>query len=192
MKFKVGDKVKILKTTSYYFKVGDIVTVNRVNTPVENCYECISTHLRVFLLEDEIELENTPAKTQQALRYNSNKIEFDDMPLLGIVEVAKVAAYGATKYAKNNWRKSAQTTQYLNCAMRHIMKYMYGEEFDSESKGMHLGHAAWNLLALIEKIKMGKDIDDRFIYDSDTNLDEVFQLNDAQKVAIEKMGKNDI
>ena len=112
--------------------------------------------------------------TKKAKRFNSNKIEFDDIPLIGIVEVAKVAAYGANKYNKNNWRKEASTTQYLNCTLRHVIKYLYGENIDSESKCSHLGHAAWNLLALLEKIKMKKDIDDRFVYDSDVNIEDLF------------------
>ena len=112
----------------------------------------------------------------KAKRFNTGKVEFDDIPLIGIVEVSKVADYGRSKYGKQNWRQEASNTQYLNCAMRHLIKYMYGEEIDSESKCKHIAHSAWNLLALLEKQMMGKEVDDRFVYDSDVNIEDLFKV----------------
>lgn len=123
---------------------------------------------------------------KKAKRFNTGKVEFHDIPLLGLVEVAKVAAYGKSKYDSQNWRNGASKSQYLNCAIRHIMKSMYGQENDGESKCMHLGHAAWNLLALIEKMLVNEEIDDCFSYKK-TDLESVFELNDEQKEVIEKM-----
>ena len=55
---------------------------------------------------------------------------------------------------------------------------MYGENVDSESKQSHLGHCAWNILALLEKIAMGKDVDDRFKYDSDVCIEDLFKVEE--------------
>ncbi len=115
--------------------------------------------------------------SKKAKRFNGGKVEFDDMPMLGMLDVAKVSAYGRSKYAKQNWRGEAPVSQYINCAMRHMLKYMYGEDKDAESGCTHLGHAAWNMLAAIEKSLVGKDVDDRFKYDSDVNISGLFELD---------------
>ena len=121
---------------------------------------------------------------EKAKRYNSGKVEFDDVPLLGLVEVAKVSAYGRSKYAKQNWRGDAPMSQYFNCLMRHSIKCMYGEDFDDESECLHLAHIAWNALAALEKIMVERNIDDRFIYKGITNISSLLELNADQLNAI--------
>lgn len=117
---------------------------------------------------------------EQSKRYNSGKVEFDDIPMLGIIEVAKAGVYGRKKYGKQNWRKSAPTSQYLNCAFRHLLKYMYGETHDQESGCHHLGHAAWNILALLEKIITKNDDDDRFKYDNELDMESIFKVKEEE------------
>lgn len=189
MKFKVGDKV-ILKDN---LEVGRCYRgVDLLSDMVEDLSKpdtITDTHCGISLensgysyTEEMLDLVVEPTcreyicKPEEAKRYNSGKIEFDDIPLLGIIEVSKAGAYGRGKYGKQNWRKSAETSQYLNCAMRHILKYMYGETYDSESKCHHLGHAAWNILALLEKIITKNDKDDRFKYDNDIDMDSIFKV----------------
>lgn len=113
----------------------------------------------------------------KADRFNGNKVEFDDVPMLGMVEVAKVSAFGKNKYARNNWRKGAPTSQYINAALRHLFKHLYGERIDKESKCSHLGHVAWNILALLEKIAMNKEDNDLYTYESDVEIDSLFNIN---------------
>lgn len=112
--------------------------------------------------------------TDKAKRFNKGKLEFDDLPLLGLLEVSKVGGFGASKYGKNNWKKGGPASQYFNCAIRHLWKYWFGEEKDSESKHSHLGHAAWNLLALIHLQYSGNLEDDRYKEDS-FDIDSLFK-----------------
>ncbi len=113
---------------------------------------------------------------KKADRFNSSKVEFDDLPLLGLVEVARVGSYGRRKYAKHNWRGEAPTSQYLNCALRHIFKYMYGEIHDGESSFKHIAHAAWNLLTLLEKEALGEDVKDLYHKESKIDLEKYFKV----------------
>ena len=112
--------------------------------------------------------------SKKADRFNAGKVEFDDLPLMGLVEVAKVGAYGRNKYAKHNWRGEAPTSQYINCALRHIFKFVYGEQRDAESSQKHIAHAAWNLLTLLEKETLKADVNDLFYKESKITLDEIF------------------
>lgn len=67
-----------------------------------------------------------------------------------ILEIAKVATMGATKYSDNNWRSGMKWSRIMDAAQRHLLKYNKGERIDEESKLSHLAHVAWNILALLE------------------------------------------
>lgn len=65
--------------------------------------------------------------------------------------VAEVGTHGAGKYSRGGWLKVQDAQQrYLDAAMRHLLKLGKGEQNDKDSGLPHLGHAAWNLLAIIE------------------------------------------
>lgn len=82
-------------------------------------------------------------------------------------ELGLVYTYGSTKYADRNWEKAASYTQFANCALRHLTKWMAGHEIDEESELHHLGHAIWNLGALLHFEKLPEKyghFDDRAKY----------------------------
>ena len=112
------------------------------------------------------------------------------MPSIGLIEVAKVAAYGRAKYDTYNWKKPAPASQYFDCMKRHLFKWWYGQDLDSESKCHHLAHLAWNALAELEKELTNTNIDDRFKgYPKEfvDNLENLFNLNDDQQQAIKEV-----
>ena len=78
-------------------------------------------------------------------------------PMMSLVEpsfirgLADVLTFGANKYEKNNWKlaDSAEGQDRIKDAMlRHIYKYLDGQEFDDETGFSHLYHAAFGLMAL--------------------------------------------
>ena len=188
MKFKVGDKVRWIdyvdelcdnKTIYEVLDIGELGDDKYYLEFIDN------SGLKNRGISDCFELADK--SSNKALRYNTNKVEFNDIPVLGLIEVAKAGKFGQSKYSRNNWRKEAPTTQYLDAAMRHILKYLYVEDIASDSKVNHVAHAAWNLLTLLEKIAVGQDQDDRFKYPNEVNFDELFELNQEQIEAIEKV-----
>ena len=131
----------------------------------------------------------TISKKEKAMRFNSNKAEFFDVPLIALAEVAKVSVFGRAKYLKYNWKKKAPASQYFDCIKRHSLKYWYGQDIDSDSKCHHLAHIAWNALASLEKILTGTEMDDRYKgYPQGfiDNIEDLFLLNDEQKEAIQR------
>lgn len=60
--------------------------------------------------------------------------------------------FGTHKYPKpDNWRKVKNgEKRYRDSLMRHLLKFLMGEEIDRETKLPHLYHACWNLLAITE------------------------------------------
>jgi hypothetical protein len=75
------------------------------------------------------------------------------LQLAAMLEVSKVAETGAVHYGRDNWRKGQPLSRFLDSAIRHIVKYVYG--WNDEP---HIEQAIWNLLSLKET-KMMIDMD---------------------------------
>lgn len=98
-----------------------------------------------------------------AMRNNADKPQLSY--ILGfphaIEEVAKIAAFGADKYLRYNWKKGLPYTGVVDSLLRHLTAFINGADLDSESGCLHLGHVAWNALALLEFYYRHPDLDDR-------------------------------
>jgi len=91
--------------------------------------------------------------TNIALRHNSNKPQTSYiLHFPKVIELlARIMEVGEVKYAKFNWKKGGNTDQsYMDAALRHMLKFTAGDVFDEEYGTHHLGHAIWNLMALVE------------------------------------------
>jgi len=86
---------------------------------------------------------------------------FDLLPVWALEEVARVYAYGAIKYAPDNWLLGYSWRWSLGALLRHIYRFMAGEDIDPESGLHHLAHAVFHCLALMTFWKYGKGTDDR-------------------------------
>lgn len=111
-------------------------------------------------------------ETKIGLRYNTGKSEIHQVPTSLVYAVSRVLKFGEAKYEKNNWRYGMNWTIPYDCLMRHMMKWLDGEEVDSESGLCHLDHAAANIAMLIEYKKTCPDLDDRFKNEKRTYNDE--------------------
>ena len=75
-----------------------------------------------------------------------------EAPALGVDlgDVARVFAYGSTKYAPDNWRSftwdEASDREYWSAFLRHLLAHSRGETADPESGLPHLAHAVCCLL----------------------------------------------
>ena len=85
---------------------------------------------------------------QEGIKYDKQKPRIFEMiedfkePL---IEVAKVWAFGADKYAKHNWAYVENAIdRYSNALLRHMLE---GDTKDDESELLHASHVAWNALA---------------------------------------------
>lgn len=117
----------------------------------------------------------TPINTEFKVRFSDfpskPKAKTDDdgkpplayIPWKALDEIAQVQAYGHRKYHDyNNYRKGMEIGRNLSCAMRHIGKYMEGQDLDEESKRNHLAHAACRIMFVLQNLADGVAIDDRF------------------------------
>ncbi|MDB4302196.1 DUF5664 domain-containing protein [bacterium] len=71
-----------------------------------------------------------------------------------LLEVGRVGTFGANKYTDNGWKDvDNAVSRYSDALLRHYFKHKCGEDIDPDSGLSHLGHMAWNALAILEFYK---------------------------------------
>ncbi len=101
--------------------------------------------------------------SDKGLKYDSEKPPMDLLPYEALEEIAKVLAFGEKKYQTANWAKGIEMRRLISAAMRHLGQFNNGEDFDDESKTLHLANAACNLMFAIWMYKNRPDLDNRWI-----------------------------
>ena len=84
---------------------------------------------------------------------------YDALP---IMELAKVAGFGATKYSAYNYLKGYPYSWSYSALQRHLHAFWSGEDNDGESGLSHLAHAMWHCGALLSFRLRGLGTDDRY------------------------------
>lgn len=103
-----------------------------------------------------VQIEHDPAglmPTAPGAKLDAGKVRVDlvlDGFSLALLEVARVATFGASKYSPNGWQRVANGVErYRAAGDRHRLK-RHREVCDPDSKLLHLAHEAWNRLAELE------------------------------------------
>ena len=86
---------------------------------------------------------------------------FDKLSFRALDEIARVYAYGSSKYSDYNWQKGFAWRLSIAALQRHVSKHMQGEKVDHETDRLHLAHATWHLFTLYEFARLGLGTDDR-------------------------------
>lgn len=100
--------------------------------------------------------EEWKADGEEAQRFNEGKLQYSLVPPEFLRELADITSFGAVKYSAENWKKGMPESKMVDSLMRHLQAHRLGEYADSESGCSHLGHVAWNALALMWFHENGK------------------------------------
>lgn len=88
-----------------------------------------------------------------AAREKMDNIPYDLVPFQEVTDAyARVAEFGAKKYAAWNWSKGIARVQLCCSLLRHTFAYIRGEDRDPESGLMHTDHILWNAAALSHNV----------------------------------------
>lgn len=94
--------------------------------------------------------------------YGRAKPSLGLFPSAALIECAEVFQSGANKYGLANWRKDpVESMTYVHAALRHIFKWVDGQDVDEESGSHELAHAIACLAILIDAEAVYRLIDDR-------------------------------
>jgi hypothetical protein len=111
-----------------------------------------------------VDPETLPKQEQfnaEAVKNDRLKLRLDLVPILPLVEIAKVLTKGAEKYADRNWEKGFVYSRPYAASLRHLFSWWNGESIDYEFNISHLAHACCNLLFLLEFELRHTGTDDR-------------------------------
>lgn len=81
------------------------------------------------------------SETGPAVKYDQGKDDFTYVSIELMTALARVRAFGAKKYARDNWKKGFKVSRSLAAALRHIFARLAGQKNDPESGYDHLWHA---------------------------------------------------
>lgn len=101
------------------------------------------------------------SNNKEGLKYSNDKIPLELVPVISLIEAAKVLDFGQKKYGRDNWRKGIAYSKIFGALLRHLYKWYSGEEIDKETGLSHLSHALVNVMFLIEYRSLPKKFDDR-------------------------------
>lgn len=113
------------------------------NLKVTNVYDPDEDH-SIFKREEirVTDPETGGQKGQKAEQYSL-------LPVEALATVARVYAYGAEKYSRNNWRLGYEWHLSYDAMQRHLNAFWGGEDIDPESGLPHLAHAMFHGLTLL-------------------------------------------
>ena len=78
-------------------------------------------------------------------RYNKGKLRYDLVHPKAHADMVEVLTAGANKYFDRNWENGLSWTSVLASLKRHIAAIEDGEDYDTETKLLHVAHAACNI-----------------------------------------------
>lgn len=159
----MGYKIKFYNTVTKKEYLGD--KEYRTFEEASRNAVYISTNVIVVGVEEvcETPINNTPDTVEKydltddgkGKKYDSGKSMVGTLcrvfprALLGIGQCIE---FGTRKYPKpDNWKLvDGAFTRYQDSMMRHYLKFLAGQEKDSETNLLHLKHMVWNALAILE------------------------------------------
>jgi hypothetical protein len=181
MKFKVGDQVTLSEKGvedfspnnwgKYYVPLsmynGEWGTVNEIKTDNNGDFEIYVGNSvgHVYYGEDQLTLVNLVRSSDFDSSLESRKNDKNQMELVdtgfpnALMVLGEVMTWAAKNkgYLPNDWKDIPNPSMsLLGAASRHRNKRLKGEEFDDESGLPHLAHEAFNVLAQLELLMMGK------------------------------------
>jgi hypothetical protein len=83
--------------------------------------------------------------SSDAVKFDSNKLRLDLIPDTAIRSLGNVLTFGAEKYSDRNWEHGLKWSRVIGAAKRHLTAIERREDFDPESKLLHVEHLLANV-----------------------------------------------
>lgn len=94
-------------------------------------------------------MKASSTKEEKGKKYDSNKLEWDLLPIDALTVIIRVFMFGASKYGKRNWENGMAFSRLYNAAARHMTKWYAGETVDPETGINHLAHSIVSLMMIL-------------------------------------------
>lgn len=128
---------------------------------------------------------------QEAVKFDTGKPPITMVSREVIEGMARVRAFGAKKYSRDNWKNGFTYTRSLDAAFRHLLAFNDGEDLDPESGESHLYHAMCSIEHVaFTKENLDESFDDRFKKKAKV-VSKVEKVEEKKEEVIEKKEKID-
>lgn len=105
---------------------------------------------------------------QGAVRKDDGKPQMYLLCPVALEGVSAVLTMGSKKYSPGNWTKGMLWSRCISSLLRHLLKFMAGEDLDEDSGLPHIDHVLCNAMFLSNYFRRHKDKDDRIKYENST------------------------
>jgi hypothetical protein len=105
---------------------------------------------------------STVESKEAGSHFDTEKPRVDLIPSELIFGAGRALKYGADKYGEDNFREGIRSRRLVGSLLRHVFKWLDGEDVDQESGLDHLDHAAASLGMLMFMLANRPDLDDRW------------------------------
>ena len=143
--------------------IADIFNPNSVIVGAQSCELCIPcedvsydffNNLHLFQLTgDTCYLHKCLDKLLSTFRDSTTVYD-------SLLELSKHYENGAIKYGEHNWEKGIPTHCYLDSGVRHLMKWLRGDDDEPHGRAF-----VWNMICLIWTMENQPQMDDMISYD---------------------------
>lgn len=99
--------------------------------------------------------DRTKFETGAVRDMHEGKGRMDLLPMSAIIELSRHCEDGAVKYGEHNVDKGIPQHSLCDSAMRHLVKYMRGDQDEN-----HLRAAAWNIMWALEQAVTHPELND--------------------------------
>lgn len=110
----------------------------------------------------KVNSEITITSANEGTKADTGKTPCELLSPIALLGTSEVLAFGAKKYAPNNWRKGLAWGRITGAIMRHLFAFMRGEDLDPETSLPHVDHLGCEIMFLQELYRTRKDLDDRY------------------------------
>lgn len=102
------------------------------------------------------------APKAEGLKADTGKPPCELFSPIAYIGTSMVLAFGARKYAANNWRLGLPWTKIIGAIFRHLLAISAGEDLDPESGLPHIDHLGCEVMFLQEYFRTSRHLDDRY------------------------------
>ena len=95
-------------------------------------------------------------------KFDKDKPTLAYIPLEALWEEGKAFKAGAEKYDPWNYKNGIDVTRTVSAAIRHIYRFLDGQNIDEETGAHHLGCARAGLAMALDTLKYHPEKDDRY------------------------------
>jgi len=107
----------------------------------------------------------TKKRKDKGVQYDEGKLRFDLVPPDGEKELVKVYTFGGSggKYEDHNWELGMEWSRCIASLKRHFNDFELGDDYDDESKLLHMAHVTWRAMQLLVYQLRDVGTDDRWL-----------------------------